>query len=246
MEHHTVITHRLELALRLLDTASGQTVSGQTVEVLGDGKPLRGGEKPDGTLVFQNLGLTKFTLTLRSPDYEPMTHPVDLAQLDPSLPLLELHLIPGPHYRAAPLHTLAGVLPGITELSAVREGDNACLIRAFDARKRRMTICNPHHLELERTHYALVDPDAGTYEPFRILSHPDPQTLNLDRALETVFRNYFPICPLVFGRTDPSGDYCLRVRDDIQAARWLVRYTVNGEARFRFVDFRAEGQMVLT
>ena len=99
-------------------------------------------------------------------------------------------------------------------------------------------VFNPHHLALDRVYYALLDPDRGVYEPFRILRLVDDQTLKVDRILEMSFKNYFPVTPEVRGKTGPDGSYCLRLRDEGQDARWVIRWTVNGENRFRMVNFR--------
>lgn len=241
MEKTTVFTHSLDLALRLVDTTSGRGVSGGGMTVRVDGKPVRFGEKGGGLLIFQNLGTRRFRLEIASPAFEPAEREVDLDALGKGLPLLEIHLIPGAGYPgAAEFLTLEGTLSGIQELSAVRVGDNACLIREFDPRKRLVKLFNPHHLALDRVLYALVDPDNGRYEPFRIVRTVDDQTIKTDRVLETVFRNYFPINPMVLGKCGSDGRYCLRVRDDGTACKWLVRWEERGTVRFRTVDFRQE------
>ena len=234
-----VFTHSLSLALRLVDTTTGRNISGRGFTARADGTVIHFSEKADGVLIFQNLNSRSFRLELTSPAYEKAELEVDLDGLDKALPLVEVHLIPSDGYPGAvEFLTLEGILPGIGELSAVRMGDNACLIREFDPRRRMATLFNPHHLELDRVFYALVDPDRNVCEPFRILRRVNDQTIKVDRVLEMPFRNYFPISAMVFGRCDPDGGYRLRVRDDGAAARWLIRWTVDGEARFRVVDFR--------
>ena len=243
MEKTAVFTHRLDLALRLVDTTSGAGVSGGGVTVRVDGKSVRFGEKGGGMLIFQNLGKSSFHLEVSSPAFETAELDVETDTLDKGLPLLELHLIPSRGYPGpAEFLTLEGTLPDIEELSAVRAGDSACLIREFDPRKRLLKLFNPHHLSMDRVLYALVDPDSESYEPFRIVRMQDAQTAKTDRVLETEFRNYFPVSPMVLGRCGGDGSYCLRVRDDAAEAKWIVRWTERGEVRFRTVDFRREPQ----
>lgn len=246
MERCTEVVHRLGLALRLLDTVSGQGISARSVQVMADGKPLRCMEKAGGLLIFQEVGETPFQLELRSREYEPVSLSVDPQALDRAQPLLELHLIPNAqHISAVPLLSLEGTLPGIGDICAVRSGDSPCLIREMDARRRTFKIFNPHHLELSRIHYALVDPDKELFVPFRILQRKDPQTLQVDQTPDMAFQNYFPISPIVFGWVSPQGQYALRVRDDARSARWIIRYTVDGEVRFYTADLHQEGQVVL-
>ena len=239
MKKITVFTHSLDLALRLVDTTSGTAVSGGSIEAYLDGSRVRFEEK-GGVLIFQKLPARQFQLELRSPYYEPEAREIDLDAMT-GMPLLEQHLIPSAGYPGGTeLLTLEGSLPGIDSLTAVRAGDNACMIRAFDPRKRLMTIFNPHHLALERVHYALVDPDSGRYEPFDIVKRTDDRTVKADRVPEMEFRNYFPITPLVLGKCGGDGDYCLRVRDDGSQARWIVRWEVDGTPYFRTLDFRED------
>ena len=241
MEKTVVFTHRLDLAVRLVDTTSGREVSARGITVCVDGRPVAFGEKGTGMLILQNLGTRRFRLEISSSAYERAEAEVDLDALGKGIPLLELSLIPGPDYPGgAEFQTLEGHLPGIRNLSAVRAGDNACLIREFDPRRRMVKLFNPHHLALDRLLYALVDPDNGCYEPFRIIRRVDDQTIKTDRILETAFRNYFPISPAVMGLCSEDGHYCLRVRDDGTACKWLVRWEEQGIPRFRTVDFRQE------
>ena len=240
MEKVSVFTHELDMALRLVDTTSGSDISGREVEVRLDGLRARCEEK-GGVLIFQNLPSRRFQLTLRSRYYETECREVELDALGKGLPLLELQLLPSAGHPDGPeFLALEGSLPGISGLSAVRAGDNACMIREFDQRKRLMKLFNPHHLALDRMFYGLVDPDNGRYEPLRILKLTDEQTAKTDRVLETEFRNYFPVTPMVFGKCSPDGRYCLRVRDQGGQARWIVRWERNGEVFFQTVDFRED------
>ena len=240
MEKTLVFTHRLELALRLVDTTSGRNISTRDVTVLIDGETVRPGEKADGVLVFQGLGKRAFRMTITSPAFETAETAVDLDALGKGLPLLEVHMVPGARYPGgAEFWTLCGVMEGIESLSAVRVGENACLIREFDPRRRMATVFNPHALALDRVRYALVDPDRGAFEPFRIERLVDRQTIKTDRVLEMPYKNYFPITPEICGVTREDGSFCLRVRDDAAEAKWLVRWEKDGEEHFKTVDFKA-------
>ena len=233
----TRLCHTLDLAVRLLDTTSGMLVTGADVALFRDGKRIRHMEK-GGHLILIDCGRTDFTLTVQAPGYETRTCPVCYEHLDKNLPALDFHLIPGPDYRSTvPFLTLSGPDPDFTSLTAVRAGESACLIRDFEPRKRILTIFNPHRLELNRVHYALVNPDAETYEPFSIVKRISDHEFKLDHPLEGEFGTHFPIGPLIFGRVGPEG-YCLRVRDSSANARWMVRWEAGGPPQFKTVDFR--------
>lgn len=240
MEKTLVFTHRLDFALRLVDTTSGRNVSARDVTVLVDGEAVHIGEKADGVMVFQNLAKRAFDLTITSPSFETAKTAVDLDAQGKGLPLLEVHMVPGARYPGGvEFWTLCGVMEGIESLSAVRMGENACLIREFDPRRRMATVFNPHALALDRVRYALVDPDRSVFEPFRIERLVDRQTVKTDRVLEMPYKNYFPITPEICGVTRDDGSFCLRVRDDAAEAKWLVRWVKDGEEHFKTVDFKA-------
>lgn len=239
METTLVFTHRLDLALRLVDTTSGRNISGQSVRTFLDGKPVFFGEKNDHMLIFQNLEKRTFCLRIESRFFEPVQVDVDLDAMKKGLPLLELQLVPSRQYPGENVFlNLEGTLEGIRELSAIRLGDNACLIRQVDARKRLLHVFNPYHLSMDRVEYALLNPDRNQFESFRVLRLVNDQTLKVDQIPEMQFQNYFPITPIVFGVTRPDGSYCLRVRDDGEQARWLVRWVAQDEVEFRVIDFR--------
>lgn len=234
-----VINHRLGLALRLVDTTTGRAIADRALALRRDGKEIHPMVKGDGVLVLLDQERADFDLEVSVPGYEGRQLRVSYAQLDPGLPRLDLHLIPGPDYRSRyPCLTLEGELPGITGVDAVKAGESPCLIREFDPRKKLLTVFNPHKLELDRVWYALVDPDQETYEVFSVVRRVSDQVYKLDRALETPFKNYFPICPLVFGGIGPGDRYRLRVRDDGTQARWMVRLQREGGQEFRIQDFR--------
>lgn len=242
----TLISHTLDLAVRLVDTTTGRVVVGQDITLLYDGKRVGHMDK-GGHLILTGRGRKDFTLTVRAPGYDPQVLPIRYEELDPHLPQLELQLIPSlNYYTPVPCLTLSGSLPGLKALSAVKAGDSACLIREFDPRKRVLTLFNPHKLELDRTHYALVNPDEETFEPFQVVRRLSDQQFKIDRVLETQFGNYFPICPIVFGRVDAEGGYCLRVRDNSSQQRWLIRLVDQADgAGFNTVDFRKPDSLTL-
>lgn len=240
----TLIVHRLDLILRLLDTTTGREISATEVSLFRDGKPLHPLEKERGTLIFPGLGREDFVLGLRSKYFESFSLPIRYSELDEKTPTVELHLIPS-DVSVSPMRclTLSGRLPGIRELTAVRAGDTSCLIREFDERKKLMTVFNPHNLELGRTHYALVNPEKGSYERFCIAKRVDDKTLKLDRVIKSEFGSNWPVCPVLFGQTNEEGDYLLRVRDDSSKAKWLIRYMLGEEERFCCVDMSQQREL---
>ena len=239
------IVHRLGLALRLIDTTTGFPVQDRAVRILWDGETVHPMFRTDGSMIFLDSRQEDFTLDVSLPGFEPCRTEVRYGKLDPQLPLVELHMIPADDYRLSryPCLGVEGTMPGIQTLDGVRAGESPCLIREQDPRRRLITIFNPHNLELNRTWYALVDPDRGVYEPFAVARRVNDQQYKLDRPLEMEFRNYFPICPLVFGSAAPNGKYRLKVRDDATSARWILRWVAGEQTNFATLDLRVRHQL---
>ncbi|MEG1108995.1 MAG: hypothetical protein RSC51_01745 [Oscillospiraceae bacterium] len=236
-----VIKHRLDLALQVMDTTTGRPVSGSVLRLYRDGKLMCPLEKERGMLVFSEMGRDDFTLSISSREYEQQEIPIHFAEIDENYPLLLCQLIPSAaNYSPTTCLSLVGKLPGISQLTAVRMGDNSCLIREFDPKKKNVTLFNPHKLELDRIHYALVDPEKKCYERFKILQRIDDNTVKIDRVLETEFGNYFPITSVLFGKTGEDGSYCLRVRDNSSSASWLVSYRLDDQSYYQIMDLRQE------
>lgn len=238
------ISHGLSLALRLLDTTTGLPVplSDVTME---KGMP-RPREADTGTLLYIDLPREDFRLQLRSRRYEDCAIEVRFSELDEKLPILDLPLVPRAGlYGGDPLFSLDGVLPGLTELSAVRPSDTNCLFREFDEKKRLLTIFNPHAHEFARPHYALVDTEAARFEFVRILKRVNDTTLKLENAPVGTYGNYSPLTPVVEGVIRPDGGYAIRFRDDGGDAKWILRYVADGEEHFKTADFRSGEELTL-
>ena len=90
---------------------------------------------------------------------------------------------------------------------------------------------------MENVHYGLISEDRGHYEHFEVLEEVPPNMVKLKEPLTETFTVNSPIARVVFGDVSPDGSYLLRVRDDAQMVRYLVRYRINGEYRFQTVDF---------
>ncbi len=239
-----IISHRLNLVLRFIDTTTGKPVSASELMLYADGKLLPHSERERGTLIFTELERNDFVLTVKSRNYETYSSLVRFSELDIKLPELSIQLIPSQNnIYPVPCLELKGILPGISELSAVRFGDNYCLIREFDPRKKLITVFNPHHLELERTDYALVDPEKQSFEPFKIIKCIDEGSFKIDRVLESSFTSYFPISPVLYGMTAEDGTYVLRVRDDSSSSKWIIRYKTGQQSQFFLTDLRSEHEI---
>lgn len=229
------ILHKVTAALWLMDTTNGMGIENET-RFLADGRPCHPVPKGGGVFVFLLPGDGPFALEVRAAGFESERLSIDPADFAGVLPLIKLELIPLERYRTSwPCKTLAGVLPGLTGLEAVRLNEDSCLIREYDARRKTATFFNPHRLELERAMYALVNQKELTFETFTVKERLSDKTFKIDGISEGFAVNS-PVAPVIRGRVDETGGYLLRARDMDSAGRLLVRLRFGGEERFRTIS----------
>lgn len=233
------IRYQLTLAFRLLDTTSRAVLSGPGVSLLHNGSPLHALERPGGYFILVNFPREDFILGVRVRGFEPLDFPVRYEKLSQNMPELTLHLIP----EKASLNPLSdvsieGVLPGIRSLTAVKPDGGSCFIRGFDPKKKLLTIFNPNHLGFDCVYYALVDPENASFEPFSVLESRSEQIYLIDRVLSAEFRPSFPIRPVIFGKTDGQGNYCLRLRDEGGSPKRILCWETEKGVSFQSVDLR--------
>ena len=239
MEEASTIRHRLDLVIQLVDTTTGAAVEEQDVRFFIKGKQCWPIPRGGGNFVFINTGRGDNTLTLKVYGYEDAVIDVQYEKLDKVVPLKQVFLIPSEKLaKGERLCSLTGTLQGLEEIEAVslsqsnlcysEFNEKKCLLKLFLARGR---------LSMENVHYGLISEDRGHYEHFEVLEEVPPNMVKLKEPLTETFTVNSPIARVVFGDVSPDGSYLLRVRDDAQMVRYLVRYRVNGEYRFQTVDF---------
>mgnify|MGYP001622998679 CR=1 FL=1 len=240
MADFTVIRHSLDLVLHLTDTTTGSLLSGADASFTRDGKPIRFLNKGNGHLILIDTGREDFSLGVSLPGYVPRTVSVRYEELKPMYPALELPMIPdGSEKSPGEYAELRGRLEGLTELEAVWLGENACMIRSFNPRRGLLTLFNPHHLNMDRVFYALVDPDREVYEALKIEARiSDTQFLLADK-LNMEFGSHFPVSRRVFGMVQEDGTYLLRLALHGDDPRWVVRCRAGEREWFQTVDTKS-------
>lgn len=236
-----VIHYQLDLVLRLLDTATGQEINERAVSFLKNGERFPMIFRGSGTHIGINLGRDDFDLTVNVRGYEIGSKRVVYQELNENMPMLDIFLLPEDKAVMSGRYAmLTGNLPGIRDLEAVAVRTANCCFRDFDERKRIMGVFNPHNAALDDVHYGLINQAEGTYEKFSILDRKSMVEIKIDHVLEQKAVTNSPIERIVFGRTTPSGDYKLCVRNDARSLRYLVRFQVEDKVYFQRVDFLEE------
>ena len=90
---------------------------------------------------------------------------------------------------------------------------------------------------MENVHYGLISEDGSYYEHFEVIEEMPPNMVKLKESLKETFTVNSPIARVIFGKVSPDGSYLLRVRDDADNLKYLVRYRISGADRFQIVDF---------
>ena len=238
MEQPIIIRHRAGLVIRLIDAATGREIVQAGTRFARDGAPVLPMQRTDGKLVFTDFPEQPCMLTVQASRFLPRTVPVTAAQLAERPPVVEIHLVPDEAYAARwPCGTIEGVQPGIEQIDAARLSDAPCLAQSYDERRKILSLFNPHHLMLDRTYYALVDPDECRYEPIEILERCSEQKFRLAGPLEHPPGSNFPVTRRIQGAVLEAGRYVLRVPEDASDRRWLVRWRCGGRDHFQTVDF---------
>ncbi|MDR2132011.1 MAG: hypothetical protein LBP30_01555 [Clostridiales Family XIII bacterium] len=235
----SVITHKLALALRFSDAIDGRIIEND-IQCSIDGKQRRPAPKSGGYFAFltEDLPEESFDLEVRASGYVPTKKRVLLEAPGIGPPLLNIELIPEENpLLNVNFDTISGKREGLAALDAVRQGENSCFVGSFDARKRRLSVYNPHRLELNRVRYALVDPNGLSYEPFVIEERVAGGAFRIDHPFIASVSEDRPIAPLIGGEVRTDGTYLLRVRNEGADKRWIVRFAEAEGDRFELVDF---------
>jgi hypothetical protein len=242
-----LIQYHLDLLINLVDTTTGSLIEQRNVRLYHGDELLKAINKGTGTYILYNTGRKDFVLKACVQGYEEQVTGIEYKSLDERQPFLTLYLIPSrSHADALSMCTLEGNLPGIVELEAVALGAQICEYKEFDARKKILTVINPHKRSLEAVHYAIVNQKEMTYEHVTVVRNITVNTLKLDRIPKIQNGADITVNRIIFGSTDPQGRYLFKARNDSSQLKYLIRYLVKDSERFKCVDFNQPDTMMLT
>lgn len=227
-----IIHHRLDLILRLVDSATGRPVNEKGCIFKKDGTPFRMIEKGGGVYFLINMERERFELTVEVYGYEVRTMTVDYEELNERLPEVVVYLLPKQN-----AISFEGTLKGITSLCAVNEASNNCFVNGYDAKKNVVTLFNPHKLRMQYLHYGIIHAEQGVFEKIDLDTEDGLDTIKPMAPLQMEFRVNDPIERLVPGETFEDGRFRIKVADDASTINYLIRYEVDGETYFKHVDF---------
>lgn len=236
------IAHRLDLFLHVVDTVTGRGIPEKAVAFYKNGQAICPLSKGEGDFVFVNLGREDFWLSVSADGYIDKKLYVIYDDLKETLPILEICLLPGLHYCShKPLHKLCGKKKGLVGLDGVRLSKSLCQFQNYCKEKDGkgvLNIYNPYRMALRQIHYALLDSNFQSYQPFVISKRLSDTSFLIEGEFAEDFSSYDPIVRLQFGHVNEEGDYHFIALDEDTDARFLLRFQTREENVFRIVDFR--------
>lgn len=233
------IHYRLDLLVRVMDATTGRPVEDSSIRFYKDDKLVSVFGRGEGCYIFLNSGRENHLMRIEVYGFETRTMAVDYEKLEPQLPSVDVFLIPSERLRrGAELRILRGRLSGLETVEALHPGRFATSIREFDAKKRIMTVFSPNRrVDLTRQYYGLLHADRSTFEVLDIKEEISDNKVRLRTPIQEEFSPNAPLCNMVFGQVEDDGSYMLAVRDDGKDLTYLVKYIVNGEKKFKKIDF---------
>ncbi len=229
-----VIRCRLDLLIRLIDTTTGQAVTGGNAVFRRDGKILAAVPKEGGNYIFIDMGRENFLMQLSVFGYDDKMITVDYENLDTRMPSIDVFLIPSEDTRE--VLTLSGKRTGLQSIEAVQLGRPVCSISEFDAKQNRVSLFLPNRqMNMEGAHFGLLHGEES-YEHFVVSEQPTQNQIKLAQPLQEEFAVNSPVSRVIFGETDAKGNYVLRVRKTAENLRYLLRYQIRDQVKFKVID----------
>ncbi len=243
----SVISAKLDLLIRLVDTTTGAAVDERNVVFTRNGEPFRPDGRGEGTYILINTGREDFLMRIKVFGYEEAVLNVKYESLDERLPEINVFLIPSENtMRGEGVLSFSGILPFLEAIEAVKPNRQLCVVKGFDPKKKLLTYFTQSgaFTEWDEAGYGMLHADKQSYENIAVVRRESQQTVELKEELKEENITNLPVLRIIHGKVDENGAFLLRVRDDGEDQSYLVRYTVNGEVRFQTVNFREPEELV--
>ncbi len=235
-----VIRCRLDLLLTIEDATTGKSIMDRGIRFRIGDDFVNAHSRGEGNYIFLNIGRENRLMHIDVPGYEPRTLDVNYEMLDPVMPALDVFLIPSENSKAGePVLSLQGKLSGLETVEAIHPGRPASAIREFDPKKQILTLFQTgRRANLTDNRYGIYHTELGVFETLEIREEITEKKLRLKKTLEREYPPNSPICRIIYGQVNKEdGSYILRVRDDGQNLKYLVKYTANGNTGYKLIDF---------
>ncbi len=236
----SVITAKLDLLVRLIDTTTGAYVEERTIVFKRDGIPVRPEPRNPGTYVFINTGREDFLMQIEVFGYEIYKKEVRYEELDERLPECDVFLMPSESMsRGEKVLSFSGTLPFLKKIEAVCLGRPVCFANNYVAKTNALSVflSSGGTVTLTDKYYGLLHSDKKSYEKIEVEKSYTPQSVKLKEPIQEEQVSNLAVMRVIFGSVDEDGNYLLRVRDSGTDLKYLVRYELDDEIIFSEIDF---------
>ncbi len=242
----TVITAKLSMAARLIDTTTGREVSETDIRFVVDGNYFVPMKKGEGLYIFVNLGREEFLMQINARGYDPMDIKIDSKMLDPKLPMIDIFLMPSEKNRiGGSVLEISGTLSSLEYIEAIGLDRPISLFHSIQKKKEiyRMNLLPLRPgggCMLDSIAYALLSETEERYDVFEVKEQDSQLSIILKDPILEEHKLNDKIFRIVYGRAGPKGKFCLKVRDDAQSLPYLVHFKKGKFEYFRKIDFHLE------
>ncbi len=242
----TVITAKLTLAVRLVDTTTGRELSENDISFYIDGGLVHPMKKGSGTYIFVNMSKEEFLMQVRAYRFMDMEVKVDCKTLDPRLPMLDLFLMPSEkNQTGGQVIEIKGTLSGLETIQAIDLNRPEGAFQSVTTKKdiTKMTLLpmtSGGAVALDSMAYALLSKDQMRYEVFTVQEQDSKASVIIRSPLKYEHELNDRIFRIIYGRAGPGDNFILKVRDDSATLNFILYFKVGEDEYVRPIDFHLE------
>ena len=231
--------HTLDLLISIYDATTGRAVEENSLSFKRDGKDVHAEYRGEGSYIFLNASRDNSLMQISVKGFEDAFVNLDYEKLDKILPAVDVFLIPSENAaKGETLVTLKGKLNGLVSVEAIHPGRPVTTLRDLDVKRRTMTIFMPNRrMNMTQSRYGLLNAEKQIFETIEVEAELTDRKIRLKQNPSEDFPINSPICRIVYGQVKEDGSYLFRVRDDGKNLKYLVKYVVDGQNRYKVIDF---------
>lgn len=242
----TVISAKLSLVLRLLDTTTGREIAERNIQFFIDGEYVIPMVKEESLYVFVNLCKEDFLMQINVFGYDRLDMQVNTTVLDPMLPMMDVFLMPSEkNHTGGDVLEITGTLSGLEYIEAINLNRPICIFRSEEKKKdttrlNLLPLVPGGGVRLDRLKYALLAEADGRYDCFTVKKQDSPTSVILEDSLQNEHRPNGKIYRIIYGRAGPGDRFTLKVRDGGVSLPHMIHFGLDGKEYFRKLDLHLE------
>ena len=242
----TLISAKLTLAVRLIDTTTGRDITEPNVRFTIDGNDFIPMKKGDGLYAFVNVGRDDFLMQIDVYGYDTKVIPVIKEELDQKLPMLDVFLMPSEKNRAyGEVLEVYGTLSDLSYIEAINLNRPIALFHSSQTKKEvhkisLLSMTPGGGVSLDSLEFALLSETGSFYDTFKVLEQDSTTTVRISKALRNEHKLNDRIFRILYGDVKPEGNFVLKVRDDASSLPHLLHFVAGEKEYFREIDIHLE------